>query len=81
MSDSVYMLGNLDGTHSALVAAKNQKEACRLMNCTIGSFRNYGGHRLPADHPFAAIAISSPGKVFKRDIVASLVKGCDREWK
>jgi len=77
----VYMLGNLDGTHSALVAAENQKEACRLMNVSIGSFRAFGGRSVADTEAAFAVAMAVPGKVFKRDIIANLVRGVDREWK
>lgn len=75
-----YMIGNLDGENSALVAAKSQKEACRLMGVSLGNFR-VDGQRLPDDHKFAAIALASPGTVFKRSIVGALVKDYDAQWR
>lgn len=77
----VYMLGNLDGQYSGLVAANNQKEACYLMGVSLSDFRANGGRRLPDGDDFVAIAMSSPGKVFKRSIVGFLVKDHGARWE
>lgn len=49
-----------------MVAAKNQKEACRLLDCTLYYHRNHGGRWPVPKVPSAAIALSEPGRVFKR---------------
>jgi hypothetical protein len=62
-----YTLGNLDGTFAALVAARNQKEACELMGSTVGEFRRYGV-RATVDPELIEVAMREPGKVWYRRI-------------
>lgn len=66
----VYYLDNADGTHSEMVAAENQREACDLMGTSRHHFRQYGGQKWtnPED---VAVAMSEPKKAWKRKIMAS----------
>lgn len=63
----VFYLPNGDGVHGFLVAAPNQKEACRLMRSSVSHFRNYGGRRTD-EAALVKIAMSEPGVVFKQKI-------------
>ena len=64
----VYYFPNADGTNSFMVAAKNQKEACRLMGGTVGDFKRYGGCKIAPEISMAKLAMDSPGIVFTRPI-------------
>jgi hypothetical protein len=54
-----------DGTYRCMVAARNRKEAAELLRTTQGSIRNYGG-RYHDDGPDAKVALSEPGRVWKK---------------
>jgi hypothetical protein len=54
-----------DGRAAFIVAAANQREAVELFRTSLYDFRNFGGVCTEAE---AAIALSSPGIVFKRSI-------------
>lgn len=77
---SVYFLPNGDGVHSFLVAARNQTHACRLLNCSVGHFKSYGGRRVDESlHPdLAAVARSEPGRVWQRELTHR--SGDPRPW-
>lgn len=74
----VYYLPNWDGVNSALVAATNQKEACRLLNSSVSNFRDYGGRRLTDGHEYAKTALSEPGRVWIRRI--ALTRREEEPW-
>lgn len=63
----VYLLPNLDGVHQALVAARNQKEACKLLGSSLNGFRAYGGQvtKMP---DLVALALERPGVVWQKRI-------------
>jgi hypothetical protein len=64
----VYLMGNLDGTHSGLVAAKNQAEAAKLFNTSLRDLRMEG--REVKDEPdLIKTATSRPGIVFRRKVL------------
>ena len=65
----VYYLGNWDGKRAAMVAAPNQKEACRLLRTSPHLFRVYGGQQTD-DSRLVAVATSDPGRVWTRPIYA-----------
>lgn len=58
---------NSDGVHGLLVAAKNQKEALRLMGSSVYSFKAYDGRRTD-DPELIGVAMREPGRVFKQVI-------------
>lgn len=60
-----YYLPDADGSNHFLVAAPNQKEACRLMRVSPGYFRKYGGRRVGG--MTADVALSEPGKLWKQN--------------
>jgi len=55
-----------NGIFRYMVAAKNQKEAARLLNTTVGGLRLCGGVYTKPE--VVAIALSEPGRVFKQDM-------------
>jgi hypothetical protein len=70
--------GNFDGTNVAIVAAPNQKEAARLLRCPLGYFRRYGG--VTEHEDYVAIAMASPGVVFKREYSVTRKRGDRTGW-
>jgi|HubBroStandDraft_4_1064222.scaffolds.fasta_scaffold00070_34 hypothetical protein len=69
---SVYHVDN--GTWRFMVAAKNQKETCALLHCTLGELRRYGG-RYPRDSKEVEICLSEPvGTVLKKDMRELVVR-------
>jgi hypothetical protein len=63
----VYYLPNYDGTRRAMVAAPNQREACRLIGVSVYTFRLYGGHAVD-DEGLGRIALSAAGRVWHQKI-------------
>jgi hypothetical protein len=65
---SVYLHPNADGVHSFAVAAANQKEACKLIGCSVGDYRRMGG-RCPTDRDnVVRRCMDNPGVVFRKVI-------------
>lgn len=80
----VYLLPNLDGENQAMIAASNEPCARAMMgNVSLGSFKAYGGKRVPADWDVEAqaLALASPGTVFYRRIPCTLAKGIQNDWR
>jgi hypothetical protein len=63
----VYLLPNSDGRHRELVAAPNQKEACRLIGTSTHTFRLYGGGRTD-DPTLIELAMREPGRVWRQKL-------------
>jgi len=55
-----YYLPHGDGLNDYIVCAKNQREACKALACSIYCFKLYGGHEVPFDFNGAKEAKSTP---------------------
>jgi hypothetical protein len=72
----VYVHSNIDGTHSGMVAAPNQKEAAKLFHCSVKDLRSEGyilNLRKMGDpvHFALTVVMKQPGIVFKKKIMTS----------
>lgn len=57
-----------DGTWRFVVAARNRQEACRLLHCTLGELRRFGGRYVSLVGEACQMALAEPGCLWKQDM-------------